>query len=135
MVKNQFRCLKEVILQNFSPISTPRRSSRSASKIRGEVAAVNFLAPKIGYLGLSSKQIGEDIAKETAKDLEGQGLVVSVVPSAAPPPPLSWRFVLRSVGTYGVLGVLNKVVKKIIWKPRFGRLTQKHRKALVLSSN
>ncbi|KAL6130692.1 hypothetical protein ACLB2K_069071 [Fragaria x ananassa] len=46
------------------PISTPRRSSRSASKIGGEVAAVNFLAPKIGYLGLSSKQIGEDIAKD-----------------------------------------------------------------------
>ena len=34
----------------------------------GEVGAASSLAPKIGPLGLSPKKIGEDIAKETAKD-------------------------------------------------------------------
>jgi large subunit ribosomal protein L12e len=47
----------------------------------GEVGAASSLAPKIGPLGLSPKKIGEDIAKETAKDWKG--LRVTVVPSAA----------------------------------------------------
>ncbi|KAL2528452.1 60S ribosomal protein L12-3 [Forsythia ovata] len=34
----------------------------------GEVEAASSLAPKIGPLSLSSKKIGEDIAKETARD-------------------------------------------------------------------
>ncbi|KAJ8768784.1 hypothetical protein K2173_023688 [Erythroxylum novogranatense] len=52
------------------------------------------LAPKIGPLGLSPKKIGEDIAKETAKDWKGLRVTVkltlqnrqakvTVVPSAA----------------------------------------------------
>ena len=52
------------------------------------------LAPKIGPLGLSPKKIGEDLAKETAKDWRGLRVTckltvqnrqakVSVVPSAA----------------------------------------------------
>ncbi|GMP85024.1 hypothetical protein CsSME_00038336 [Camellia sinensis var. sinensis] len=34
----------------------------------GEVGVASSLVPKIGPLGLSLKKIGEDIAKETAKD-------------------------------------------------------------------
>ncbi|KAJ0965556.1 hypothetical protein J5N97_026694 [Dioscorea zingiberensis] len=60
----------------------------------GEVGAASSLAPKIGPLGLSPKKIGEDIAKETAKDWKGLRVTVkltvqnrqakvSVVPSAA----------------------------------------------------
>jgi large subunit ribosomal protein L12e len=60
----------------------------------GEVGAASSLAPKIGPLGLSPKKIGEDIAKETAKDWKGLKVTVkltvqnrqakvSVVPSAA----------------------------------------------------
>ena len=52
------------------------------------------MAPKIGPLGLSPKKIGEDIAKETAKDWKGLRVTVkltvqnriakvSVIPSAA----------------------------------------------------
>ncbi|KAI3849738.1 hypothetical protein MKW98_026652 [Papaver atlanticum] len=60
----------------------------------GEVGAASSLAPKIGPLGLSPKKIGEDIAKETARDWKGLRVTVkltvqnrqakvSVVPSAA----------------------------------------------------
>ncbi|KAK9844217.1 hypothetical protein WJX81_008386 [Elliptochloris bilobata] len=60
----------------------------------GEVGAASSLAPKIGPLGLSPKKIGEDIAKETAKEWKGLRVTckltvqnriakVSVVPSAA----------------------------------------------------
>ncbi|KAA8534367.1 hypothetical protein F0562_031882 [Nyssa sinensis] len=60
----------------------------------GEVGAASSLAPKIGPLGLSPKKIGEDIAKETAKDWKGLRVTVKltvqnrqakvcVVPSAA----------------------------------------------------
>ncbi|GMH07111.1 hypothetical protein Nepgr_008951 [Nepenthes gracilis] len=60
----------------------------------GEVGAASSLAPKIGPLGLSPKKIGEDIAKETAKDWKGLRVTVkltvqnrqakvNVVPSAA----------------------------------------------------
>jgi large subunit ribosomal protein L12e len=60
----------------------------------GEVGAASSLAPKIGPLGLSPKKIGEDIAKETAKDWKGLRVTVkltvqnrqakvSVIPSAA----------------------------------------------------
>ncbi|KAM0045493.1 putative ribosomal protein L11/L12 [Helianthus debilis subsp. tardiflorus] len=60
----------------------------------GEVGAASSLAPKIGPLGLSPRKIGEDIAKETAKDWKGlrvtvkvtiqnRQATVSVVPSAA----------------------------------------------------
>lgn len=60
----------------------------------GEVGAASSLAPKIGPLGLSPKKIGEDIAKDTAKDWKGLRITVkltvqnrqakiSVVPSAA----------------------------------------------------
>ena len=60
----------------------------------GEIGAASSLAPKIGPLGLSPKKIGEDIAKETAKDWKGLRVTVkltvqnrqakvSVVPSAA----------------------------------------------------
>uniref|UniRef100_A0A061RAA3 Large subunit ribosomal protein L12e n=1 Tax=Tetraselmis sp. GSL018 TaxID=582737 RepID=A0A061RAA3_9CHLO len=60
----------------------------------GEVGAASSLAPKIGPLGLSPKKIGEDIAKETAKEWKGLRITVkltvqnrqaavSVVPSAA----------------------------------------------------
>ena len=60
----------------------------------GEVGAASSLAPKIGPLGLSPKKIGEDIAKETAKEWKGLKVTVkltvqnrqakvSVVPSAA----------------------------------------------------
>lgn len=59
----------------------------------GEVGAASSLAPKIGPLGLSPKKVGEDIAKETAKDWKGLRITVkltvqnrqakvSVVPSA-----------------------------------------------------
>ncbi|KAB2071267.1 hypothetical protein ERO13_A08G198100v2 [Gossypium hirsutum] len=60
----------------------------------GEVGAASSLAPKIGPLGLSPKKIGEDIAKETAKEWKGLRVTVKltvqnrqakvmVVPSAA----------------------------------------------------
>jgi hypothetical protein len=60
----------------------------------GEVGAASSLAPKIGPLGLSPKKIGEDIAKDTAKEWKGLRITVkltvqnrqakvSVVPSAA----------------------------------------------------
>lgn len=60
----------------------------------GEVGAASSLAPKIGPLGLSPKKIGEDIAKETAKEWKGlrvtvkltvqnRQATVSVIPSAA----------------------------------------------------
>ncbi|CAL5224041.1 g6663 [Coccomyxa viridis] len=60
----------------------------------GEVGAASSLAPKIGPLGLSPKKIGEDIAKETAKEWKGLRVTcklsvqnriakVSVIPSAA----------------------------------------------------
>eukprot|EP00889_Picochlorum_renovo_P006823 jgi/Picre1/33853/NNA_001332.t1 len=59
----------------------------------GEVGAASSLAPKIGPLGLSPKKIGEDIAKQTAKEWKGLRVTVkltvqnrqakvSVVPSA-----------------------------------------------------
>ena len=60
----------------------------------GEVGAASSLAPKIGPLGLSPKKIGEDIAKETAKDWKGLRVTVkltvqnrvakvSIIPSAS----------------------------------------------------
>jgi len=60
----------------------------------GEVGALSSLAPKIGPLGLSPKKIGEEIAKETAKDwkdlkvttkltIQNRQAKVEVVPSAA----------------------------------------------------
>ena len=60
----------------------------------GEVGAASSLAQKIGHLGQSPKTIGEDIAKETAKEWKGLRVTVklsvqnrvakvSVVPSAA----------------------------------------------------
>lgn len=60
----------------------------------GEVGAASSLAPKIGPLGLSPKKVGEDIAKETAKEWKGLRVTckltvqnrqakVTVVPSAA----------------------------------------------------
>ncbi|KAI7843513.1 hypothetical protein COHA_002756 [Chlorella ohadii] len=60
----------------------------------GEVGAASSLAPKIGPLGLSPKKIGEDIAKETAKEWKGLRVTckltvqnrqakVTVIPSAA----------------------------------------------------
>jgi len=60
----------------------------------GEIGAASSLAPKIGPLGLSPKKVGEDIAKETAKDWKGLRVTVkltvqnrqakvSVVPTAS----------------------------------------------------
>ena len=60
----------------------------------GEVGAASSLAPKIGPPGLAPKKIGEDIAKETAKEWKGLRVTVkltvqnrqakvTVVPSAA----------------------------------------------------
>ncbi|XP_075664254.1 large ribosomal subunit protein uL11x-like [Castanea sativa] len=46
---------------------------------RGEVGAVSSLAPKIGPLGLSPKNIREDIAKETAKDWKGLSVTVKLM--------------------------------------------------------
>ncbi len=46
----------------------------------GEVGAASSLAPKIGPLGLSPKKIGEDIAKDTAKDWKGLRITVKVSP-------------------------------------------------------
>nr|POE84287.1 60s ribosomal protein l12 [Quercus suber] len=67
---------------------------RPRSPSEGEFGAASSLAPKIGPLGLSPKKIGEDAAKETAKDWKGLRVTVkltvqnrqakvSVVPSAA----------------------------------------------------
>ncbi|GFP86037.1 60S ribosomal protein l12-3, partial [Phtheirospermum japonicum] len=44
----------------------------------GEVGAASSLAPKIGPLGLSPKKIGEDIAKETARDWKGLRVTVKL---------------------------------------------------------
>ncbi|KAL4553986.1 hypothetical protein LXL04_039894 [Taraxacum kok-saghyz] len=44
----------------------------------GEVGAASSLALKIGPLGLSPKKIGEDIAKETAKDWKGLRVTVKL---------------------------------------------------------
>ncbi|MCO5599682.1 hypothetical protein L7F22_053787 [Adiantum nelumboides] len=59
-----------------------------------EVGAASSMTPKIGPLSLSPKKVGEDIAKETAKDWKGLHVTikltmqnrqakVAVVPSAA----------------------------------------------------
>ncbi|KAL2472708.1 60S ribosomal protein L12-3 [Forsythia ovata] len=50
----------------------------------GEVGAASSHAPKISPLGLPPKKIGEDIAKETARDWKGLHITakVTVVPSA-----------------------------------------------------
>ncbi len=45
----------------------------------GEVGAASSLAPKIGPLGLSPKKVGEDIAKETAKDWKGLRITVKLI--------------------------------------------------------
>ena len=69
-------------------------SSVLTMSVGGEVGAASSLAPKIGPLGLSPKKIGEDIAKETAKEWKGLRVTVkltvqnriakvSVIPSAA----------------------------------------------------
>jgi large subunit ribosomal protein L12e len=42
------------------------------------VGAASSLAPKIGPLGLSPKKIGEDIAKETARDWKGLRVTVKL---------------------------------------------------------
>lgn len=44
----------------------------------GEVGAASSLAPKIGPLGLSPKKVGEDIAKETARDWKGLRVTVKL---------------------------------------------------------
>lgn len=44
----------------------------------GEVGAASSLAPKLGPLGLSPKKIGEDIAKNTAKDWKGLRVTVKL---------------------------------------------------------
>ncbi|KAJ1420747.1 Ribosomal protein L11, N-terminal [Sesbania bispinosa] len=44
-----------------------------------KVGAASSLAPKIGPVGLSRKRIGEDIAKETAKDWKGLKVTVKLV--------------------------------------------------------
>ena len=46
--------------------------------IGDEVGAASSLALKIGPLGLSPKKIGEDIAKETAKDWKGLYIMVKL---------------------------------------------------------
>ena len=48
------------------------------SRCAGEVGAASSLAPKIGPLGLSPKKVGEDIAKETAKDWKGLRITVKL---------------------------------------------------------
>lgn len=73
---------------------TPGSASIPNIAVGGEVGAASSLAPKIGPLGLSPKKIGEDIAKETAKEWKGLRVTVkltvqnrvakvSVIPSAA----------------------------------------------------
>ncbi len=42
------------------------------------MGAASSLAPKIGPLGLSPKKIGEDIAKETARDWKGLRVTVKL---------------------------------------------------------
>jgi large subunit ribosomal protein L12e len=42
------------------------------------VGAASSLAPKIGPLGLSPKKVGEDIAKETARDWKGLRVTVKL---------------------------------------------------------
>ena len=75
----------------FDPSATVEVFVRA---LGGEVGAASSLAPKIGPLGLSPKKIGEDIAKETAKDWKGLRVTVkltvqnrvakvSVIPSAS----------------------------------------------------
>jgi ribosomal protein L11 len=58
------------------------------------VGAASSLAPKIGPLGLSPKKVGEDIAKETARDWKGlrvtvkltvQNRQVTTLPLSQPP--------------------------------------------------
>merc|ERR1711918_102434 len=44
----------------------------------GEIGAASSLAPKIGPLGLSSKKIGEEIAKETQKEWKGLRITVKL---------------------------------------------------------
>ncbi len=42
------------------------------------MGAASSLAPKIGPLGLSPKKVGEDIAKETARDWKGLRVTVKL---------------------------------------------------------
>lgn len=44
----------------------------------GEVGAASSLAPKLGPLGLSPKKIGEDVAKQTAKEWKGLRVTVKL---------------------------------------------------------
>ncbi|KAK7288542.1 hypothetical protein RIF29_02003 [Crotalaria pallida] len=55
--------------------SSRRRYARVTG---GKVGATSSLAPKIGLLDLSSKKIGEDIVKETAKDWKGLRVTVKL---------------------------------------------------------
>ena len=96
MVLSQQRiacCLrsKAVMAPKFDPSQIVEVYVRATG---GEVGAASSLAPKIGPLGLSPKKIGEDIAKETAKEWKGLRVTckltvqnriakVSVIPSAA----------------------------------------------------
>lgn len=56
----------------------------------GEVGAASSLAPKIGPLGLSPKKIGEDIAKETAKDWKGLRVTVKLTVQNRQARPWPW---------------------------------------------
>lgn len=86
-----FFCLPNSMPPKFDPSELIEVFVRATG---GEVGAASSLAPKIGPLGLSPKKIGEDIAKETAKEWKGLRVTVklsvqnrvakvSVIPSAA----------------------------------------------------
>lgn len=47
--------------------------------IGGEVGVVFLFASKIGSFGLSSKKVGEDIAKEIVKDWKGLCVMVKFI--------------------------------------------------------
>lgn len=66
------------------------------------MGAASSLAPKIGPLGLSPKKVGEDIAKETARDWKG--LRVTVKLTVQNRQVLLVHFVERNLGDVERLG-------------------------------
>lgn len=77
-----------------SPAQKKKKTRNATTPPTNQPKPNSSLAPKIGPLGLSPKKIGEDLAKETAKDWRGLRVTckltvqnrqakVSVVPSAA----------------------------------------------------
>ncbi|KAL2529238.1 Ribosomal protein L11 [Forsythia ovata] len=77
--KNSSSCVQRLVDGCARFGSTPTQVVDVFTRVTGgEVGAASVLTPKIGPLGLSPKKIGEDIAKETARDWKGLHVTVKL---------------------------------------------------------